>query len=263
MMEKPPHLLLVEDDPDISVMVANFMTEHGFRVTRAPDGRGVERIMATEKVDFVVLDIMLPGEDGLSLCRRLRANSAVPILMLTALGTETDRVVGLEMGADDYLTKPFSSRELLARVRAVLRRGTLQETPTNARATTVTFDGWRMDLAARQLQSPDGLRVPLTSGEFSLLSIFCQNARRVLSRERLLDLLHGRSAVMFDRSIDIQVSRLRRKIEPDPRDPTLIKTVRYGGYVFTPEVSSDSALSAHMLAVGEEASGEMFASPQR
>jgi two-component system OmpR family response regulator len=254
-MEKPSHLLLIEDDPDISVMVSGFMSEHGFRVTRAPDGRGLDRILAGDKVDFVVLDIMLPGEDGLSLCRRIRSTSSVPILMLTALGTETDRVVGLEMGADDYLTKPFSSRELLARVRAILRRGTLQDTPGNQRATSVTFDGWRMELAARQLHSPEGLRVPLTSGEFSLLSVFCQNARRVLSRERLLDLLHGRSAVMFDRSIDIQVSRLRRKIEPDPRDPTLIKTVRYGGYVFTPEVAM-----AHLLTDNGEASAEIYAS---
>ncbi len=262
-MEKPPHLLLIEDDPDISMMVSSFMTDHGFRVTRSPDGRGVDRIMASDKVDFVVLDIMLPGEDGLSICRRLRNNSAVPILMLTALGTETDRVVGLEMGADDYLTKPFSSRELLARVRAILRRGSLQETPTTQRATTVMFDGWRMELAARQLTSPDGLRVPLTSGEFSLLSIFCQNARRVLSRERLLDLLHGRSAVMFDRSIDIQVSRLRRKIEPDPRDPTMIKTVRYGGYVFTPEVTTESGAGAHFLAQGDEDSSDIVASREQ
>jgi len=240
-MEKLPHLLLVEDDPEISVMVSGFMSDHGFRVTRAPDGRGIDRIVTAEKIDFVVLDIMLPGEDGLSLCRRLRAASAVPILMLTALGTETDRVVGLEMGADDYLTKPFSPRELLARVRAILRRGTLNDLPPAPRATIVTFGGWRMDLATRQLHSPDGLRVPLTSGEFNLLAVFCQNARNVLSRDRLLDLLHGRSAVMFDRSIDIQVSRLRRKIEPDPRDPTLIKTVRYGGYVFTPKVETSGA----------------------
>jgi two-component system OmpR family response regulator len=223
-------------------MVSTFMSEHGFRVTRLPDGRALDRTLAMDKVDFVVLDIMLPGEDGLSLCRRIRASSNVPILMLTALGTETDRVVGLEMGADDYLTKPFSSRELLARIRAILRRGTAPDASSHQTPSSVSFDGWRMDLAARQLHSPEGLRVPLTSGEFSLLSVFCQNARHVLSRERLLDLLHGRSAVMFDRSIDIQVSRLRRKIEPDPRDPTFIKTVRYGGYVFTPEVHS-----AHLL----------------
>jgi two-component system OmpR family response regulator len=252
-MEKLPHLLLVEDDPEISVMLAGFLAEHGFRVTRAADGRALDRAMANDKVDFVVLDIMLPGEDGLSICRRLRSTSAVPILMLTALGAETDRVVGLEMGADDYLTKPFSSRELLARVRAVLRRGTMQEAASiESTNTSVIFEGWRMDLATRQLHSPDGLRVALTSGEFNLLAVFCQNARRVLSRDRLLDLLHGRAAVMFDRSIDIQVSRLRRKIEPDPRDPTLIKTVRYGGYVFTPQVLTSSGESAAAVFAGGE-----------
>ncbi len=222
-------------------MVSRFMTDYGFRVSRAVDGRALDRIMAAETIDFVVLDVMLPGEDGLSICRRLRATSKVPILMLTALGGETDRVVGLEMGADDYLAKPFNPRELLARVRAVLRRGSRSELATPARPATVLFDGWRMDMAAMQLHSPDGLRVALTSGEFSLLSIFCTHAQRVLSRDQLLDLLHGRAAAMFDRSIDIQVSRLRRKIEPDPRDPTMIKTIRYGGYMFTPQVVTAEA----------------------
>jgi two-component system OmpR family response regulator len=240
-MDSSPHLLLVEDDPEISIMVSRFMTDYGFRVSRAVDGRALDRIMATETIDFVVLDVMLPGEDGLSICRRLRATSKVPILMLTALGGETDRVVGLEMGADDYLAKPFNPRELLARVRAVLRRGNRAELAPPARPATVVFDGWRMDMAAMQLHSPDGLRVALTSGEFSLLSIFCTHAQRVLSRDQLLDLLHGRAAAMFDRSIDIQVSRLRRKIEPDPRDPTMIKTIRYGGYMFTPQVVTAEA----------------------
>jgi two-component system OmpR family response regulator len=217
-------------------MVSRFMTDHGFRVSRAVDGKSLDRIMGSESVDFVVLDVMLPGEDGLSICRRLRATSAVPILMLTALGGETDRVVGLEMGADDYLAKPFNPRELLARVRAVLRRGNRTDIEPSAPPATLLFDGWRLDLATMQLYSADGVRVPLTSGEFSLLSIFCTHARRVLSRDQLLDLLHGRAAAMFDRSIDIQVSRLRRKIEPDPKDPTLIKTIRYGGYMFTPQV---------------------------
>jgi len=243
-MDKAPHLLLVEDDAEIGVMVSRFMTDHGFKVTRTPDGRMVDRLMAAQKVDFVVLDVMLPGEDGLSLCRRLRAQSSVPILMLTALGSETDRIVGLEMGADDYLPKPFSPRELLARVRAVMRRGSLMEGTAGGatRPASLEFEGWRIDLATRQLTSPDGLRVALTSGEFNLLSVLCQHAGQVLSRDQLLDLLHGRAAAMFDRSIDIQVSRLRRKIEPDPKDPTLIKTVRYGGYMFTPKVSVTAAL---------------------
>jgi two-component system OmpR family response regulator len=236
-MDPSPHLLLVEDDPEISGMLSRFMLDHGFRVSRAEDGRALDRVLATSKIDLVVLDLMLPGEDGLSICRRLRAASAVPILVLSALGSETDRVVGLEMGADDYLPKPFSTRELLARVRAVLRRGHLLSEEAQRDVDGFRFDGWRLDLLTRQLTSPEGLRLPLTSGEFNLLTVFCRHARRVLSRDQLLDLVHGRAANLFDRSIDIQVSRLRRKIEADPKDPTLIKTVRFGGYLFTPGVA--------------------------
>jgi two-component system OmpR family response regulator len=236
-MEPSPHLLLVEDDPEISGMLSRFMLDHGFRVSRAEDGRAADRVLASSKIDLVVLDLMLPGEDGLSICRRLRAASTVPILMLSALGTETDRVVGLEMGADDYLPKPFSTRELLARVRAVLRRGHLVADESSRETDGFWFDGWKLDLATRQLTSPDGLRLPLTSGEFNLLAVFCRHARKVLSRDQLLDLVHGRAANLFDRSIDIQVSRLRRKIESDPKDPLLIKTVRFGGYMFTPGVT--------------------------
>jgi two-component system OmpR family response regulator len=236
-MEPSPHLLLVEDDPEIGGMLSRFMLDHGFRVSRAEDGRAADRVLASSKIDLVVLDLMLPGEDGLSICRRLRAASTVPILMLSALGTETDRVVGLEMGADDYLPKPFSTRELLARVRAVLRRGHLVADDAAREAEGFWFDGWKLDLATRQLTSPDGLRLPLTSGEFNLLAVFCRHARKVLSRDQLLDLVHGRAANLFDRSIDIQVSRLRRKIETDPKDPLLIKTVRFGGYMFTPGVT--------------------------
>jgi two-component system OmpR family response regulator len=236
-MEPSPHLLLVEDDADISGMLSRFMLDHGFRVSRAEDGRAADRVLATSKIDLIVLDVMLPGEDGLSICRRLRIGSSVPILMLSALGTETDRVVGLEMGADDYLPKPFSTRELLARVRAVLRRGQTIGEDAPRDTDGFSFDGWKLDLLTRQLTSPDGLRLPLTSGEFNLLAVFCRHARRVLSRDQLLDLVHGRAATLFDRSIDIQVSRLRRKIEADPKDPTLIKTVRFGGYMFTPGVA--------------------------
>jgi two-component system OmpR family response regulator len=236
-MEASPHLLLVEDDAEISGMLSRFMLDHGFRVSRAEDGRAADRVLASSKIDLIVLDVMLPGEDGLSICRRLRTGSSVPILMLSAMGTETDRVVGLEMGADDYLPKPFSTRELLARVRAVLRRGQLIPDEAPGDAEGFRFDGWKLDLLARQLTSPDGLRLPLTSGEFNLLAVFCRHARRVLSRDQLLDLVHGRAATLFDRSIDIQVSRLRRKIEADPKDPTLIKTVRFGGYMFTAAVA--------------------------
>ena len=232
-----PHLLLVEDDPEISGMLARFLAGHGFRISRAVDGRELDRILLASRIDLVVLDVMLPGEDGLSICRRLRAASAVPILMLSALCSETDRALGLETGADDYLPKPFSTRELLARVRAVLRRGQSLAQEAVEASEGYGFNGWRVDLQMRQVTSPDGLRLPLTSGEFNLLAVFCRHSRRILSREQLLDLLHGRAASLFDRSIDIQVSRLRRKIEPDPKDPTLIKTVRFGGYMFTPGVA--------------------------
>jgi two-component system OmpR family response regulator len=236
-METSSHLLLIEDDAEIGRMVSRFMREHGFRVSLADNGKAVDRAMSENKIDLVLLDLMLPGEDGLSICRRLRASSTVPIIMITALGAEADRVVGLEVGADDYVTKPFSTRELLARVRAVLRRSRLFGIAERQTA-VFTFDGWRLSLGTRQLQSPDGLQVSLTSAEFNVLNVFCQHPGRVLSREQLLDLAHGRSIAPFDRSVDILISRLRRKIEPDPKDPTLILTVRNGGYMFTPTVGS-------------------------
>ena len=238
-MDASSHLLMVEDDADISVMVSRMMTEHGFRVSLAANGRTLDRVMSESRIDLVLLDLMLPGEDGLAICRRLRSVSTVPIIILTALGAEADRVVGLEMGADDYLTKPFSTRELLARVRAVLRRSKLTEIPARQTAVFV-FDNWRLNLRTRQLRSPDGSQVPLTSVEFNILTVFCQHSGRLLSREQLLDLAHSRSPSLFDRSIDVQVSRLRRKLEPDPKDPTMIITVRNGGYMFMPAVTSFS-----------------------
>jgi two-component system OmpR family response regulator len=188
------------------------------------------------KIDCVILDVGLPGEDGLSICRRLRGKSTVPIIMVTGRGTDTDRIVGLELGADDYLPKPFNPRELLARVRAVMRRSVAPE-PVAETPRILMFEGWRLDMSRRQLFAPDGAPRSLTSGEFNILSIFCQNPRKVLSRDDLLDLLHGRAAAVFDRSIDVQISRLRRKIETNLKDPSFIKTVRYGGYFFTPLVS--------------------------
>ena len=240
-MSRPPQILLVEDDREISQMVAHFLADNGLRVTVAGDGRAADRALGDGRIDLVVLDIMLPGEDGLSICRRLRASSAVPIMMLTARGDEIDRIVGLELGADDYLTKPFSSRELLARIRAVLRRtngGAAEAAEASARANAMAFAGWRIDSGLRQLHSPQGVRIGLTSAEFDLLLVLCQHPRRVLSRDELLDLTQGRSAAPFDRSIDVLISRIRQKIERDPRDPELIKTVRLGGYVFTPEVAA-------------------------
>lgn len=241
-MDAAPHLLLVEDDPEINVLVARAMREHGYRVSIATNGKTLDRAMSDSRPDLILLDLMLPGESGLAICRRLRAVSTVPIVILTALGAETDRVVGLEMGADDYLSKPFSIRELLARVRAVLRRSRLSDLPDRQTA-IFSFDNWRLNLNKRQLRGPDGSQLALTSGEFTILSVFCQHPGRVLSREQLLDLAHGRSASLFDRSIDIQVSRLRRKIEADPKAPTMIVTVRNGGYMFTPTVTSPDDVS--------------------
>ncbi|HET6521029.1 MAG TPA: response regulator [Geminicoccaceae bacterium] len=235
MSARSPHILIVDDDREIRDLLARFLGKHGYRVDVAADGRAMARALEAGRFDLIVLDLMLPGEDGLSLCRRLRATSSLPVIMLTAMGEETDRIVGLEMGADDYLPKPFNPRELLARIKAVLRRaGTAGRADEVGR--TLAFEGWRLDLARRELRAPDGVLVPLTGGEFDLLVAFAERPRRVLTRDQLLDLTRGRAAAPFERSIDVQLSRLRRKIEPDPRQPELIKTVRGGGYMFTAEV---------------------------
>ena len=235
-MDSLSRIAVVEDDPEISRMVTSYMTEHGFEVMAARSGRDLDRVMSGSKIDCVILDVGLPGEDGLSICRRLRGKSSVPIIMVTGRGSETDRIVGLELGADDYLPKPFNPRELVARVRAVMRRSAGIQVPAAQLPGTLMFEGWRLDMARRQLFAPDGTPRSLTSGEFNILSIFCQNSRKVLSRDDLLELLHGRAAAVFDRSIDVQISRLRRKIETNMKDPSFIKTVRYGGYFFTPQV---------------------------
>ena len=236
-MESLSRIAVVEDDPEISRMMTNYMTEHGFEVTAARSGRDLDRVMSIGKIDCVILDVGLPGEDGLSICRRLRGKSTVPIIMVTGRASDTDRIVGLELGADDYLPKPFNPRELVARVRAVMRRSATAEPQQAETPQTLMFEGWRLDMARRQLLAPDGEPRSLTSGEFNILSIFCQNPRKVLSRDDLLDMLHGRAAAVFDRSIDVQISRLRRKIEANLKDPSFIKTVRYGGYFFTPQVT--------------------------
>lgn len=243
-MDASPHLLIVDDDREIRDLLSRFLRKHGFRVSVAVDGRDMRRALEDRAIDLIVLDLMLPGEDGLALCRRLRAESSVPVVMLTAMGEEIDRIVGLEMGADDYLAKPFNPRELLARIRAVLRRtgpgngGGASRGPTDGEPTeaAVRFAGWQFDLDKRELISPEGVLVPLSGGEFALLATFVQHPQRVLSREQLLDFARGRDAQPFDRAIDVQVSRLRRKIESDPREPALIKTVRGGGYLFAARV---------------------------
>ena len=241
MNEISPHILVVDDDREIRDLTARFLRKHGFRVDAAADGREMDRHLADGRFDLVVLDLMMPGEDGLSICRRLRADSGVPIIMLTALGEETDRIVGLEMGADDYLPKPFNPRELLARIKAVLRRGGSEalSAADEAGGGLLSFAGWSLDLTRRELKDPDGALVPLTAGEFDLLAAFAQRPQRVLNRDQLLDLTRGREAGPFDRSVDVQLSRLRRKIEADPKEPVLIKTVRGGGYMFTADVRTE------------------------
>lgn len=235
-MSATPHLLIVDDDRELRQLLPQYLSGHGFRVDAVADGKAMSRILETGRFDLIVLDLMLPGEDGLALCRRLRASSRLPVIMLTALAEETDRIVGLEMGADDYVVKPFSPRELLARIKAVLRRTTDLTDRPERDGHTLVFEGWKLDLARRELHSPEGVLMPLTGGEFDLLAAFAEHPRRVLSRDQLQDLTRGRSASAYDRSVDVQLSRLRRKIEADPNDPVLIKTVRGGGYLFAAQV---------------------------
>lgn len=238
MMTPQTHILIVEDDAEIARGTARFLAQSGFRTSIAPDARSMDRILRDAKIDLVLLDLMLPGEDGLSICRRLRGRHGFPIIMLTAMGEEMDRVVGLELGADDYVAKPFSARELVARIRAVLRRGTMPTGKPEAGGGKLGFAGWSLDPVSRQLHNPDGVKVVLTGAEFELLVVLCERPRRVLSREQLLDLTQGRSADPFDRSIDTLISRIRQKIEADPKDPLFIQTVRLGGYMFTQEVKT-------------------------
>lgn len=238
-MTAAPHILIVDDHREIRDLVSRALSKEGFRVTTAADGRAMRKALADSRIDLILLDLMLPGEDGLSLCRTLRVESDIPIIMLTAKGDEIDRVIGLEMGADDYLPKPFGSRELIARIRAVLRRGPRHSEPKAKQPAQYCFDRWRLDIAARELLRDDGVTVPLSTGEYDLLIAFVERPQRVLNRDQLLDLARGRAASTFDRSIDTQVSRLRKKIERDPADPKIIKTVWGGGYSFTAAVSQE------------------------
>jgi two-component system OmpR family response regulator len=236
--------MVVDDDREICSLLSQFLTRHGLRVTTARDGAEMTKFLETARVDLVVLDLMLPGDDGLALCRRIRSSCGTPVVMLTAMGEDVDRIIGLEMGADDYLPKPFNPRELLARIKAVLRRsGGLAPSAAELGASgrVLSFENWRLDLAKRELKNADDELVALSSGEFDLLQAFAEHPRRVLTRDQLLDLARGRTATLFDRSVDIQVMRLRRKIELDPKDPQLIKTVRSGGYMFTPTVHVSGA----------------------
>ncbi|WP_269715236.1 response regulator [Caulobacter sp. NIBR2454] len=236
-MSQTTLIAVVEDDPEIRSLVAGLLTREGFEVAPCSGGVELDRLLERRRVDLVVLDLMMPGEDGLSICRRLRAGpSETPVLMVTAKGDDIDRVVGLEIGADDYLPKPFNPRELVARVRAILRRTRQANRPPPAPSEVYGFSGWRLDSGSRELTDPGGQRVELTAGEFDLLMVLLAHPRRVLNRDQLLDWTRGRSAVPFDRAVDVQLSRLRRKLGDDPKAPDMIRTVRGGGYLFSPQV---------------------------
>jgi two-component system OmpR family response regulator len=229
-----PHILIVEDDKDISALIARYLNNNDMRTSIAGHGQEMDIKLSHDPVDLIVLDLNLPKEDGLSICLRLRNTTTIPIIMLTAKGEEIDRIIGLEMGADDYMPKPFNPRELLARIRAVLRRRTSSQDTKNKRL--FSFSGWQINRGLRQVLNPQGAKVTLTGAEFDLLTAFCEHPNRVLSRDQLLEITQGRSVGSFERSIDILVSRLRQKIEGNPRDPEFIKTVRSGGYLFTQSV---------------------------
>lgn len=235
------HILVVDDDPQIGDLIKDYLEQHGFRVSTACDGRDMRRVMKKTKIDLVVLDLMLPGEDGLTLCKKLRQESDVMIIMLSAMGEEPDRVIGLEVGADDYVSKPFSPRELLARIKALTRRttGPLAEQRREKRIAelpSIRFKNWTLDRNRRRLIAPDKVTVPLSAGEYELLLAFIENPKRTLNRDQLLDLTRGRESGPFDRTIDVQVARLRKKIEKDPKNPHIIITVRGGGYQFDTNV---------------------------
>lgn len=248
MTNTSDHILIVDDDREIRSLLADYLEKQGLRCTTAADGKEMHAALERHRVDLIVLDVMLPGEDGLTLCRNLRASGPhinTPVLMLTARGDDMDRIVGLEMGADDYLPKPFVPRELLARVRAILRRA--RALPPNleplreVHARELCFAGWRLDTTARHLISADGTVVPLSGAEYRLLTVFVTHPQRVLSRDQLMELTQGREAEVFDRSIDLQVSRLRQRLGDNAREPHIIKTVRNEGYVLAAAVTGGQA----------------------
>lgn len=245
-MKPAPHIAVLDDEVDITLLLANYLQGHGFRVTQVHNGRSLVTLMDADPADLVLLDLGLPGEDGFSIARRIRESWRCGLVIVTGRGDAVDKVVGLEVGADDYVTKPFDLRELVARVKAVLRRLTPEAPAAIAAAAAVPtspdrlrFAGWRLDTAARSLHSPQGEEVPLTTGEFDLLRAFARHPGRVLSRDFLLEETRGREAAPFDRTIDVQVGRLRKKLERDADDPQLIKSVRGAGYILVPPVSHD------------------------
>ncbi|WP_270828473.1 response regulator [Aeromonas sp. Y318-1] len=238
MNQSSTHILVVDDHSEIRDLLKRFLEQHGLRVSCARDGKEMKRLLEEREFDLLVLDLMMPGEDGLTLCRELRAKSSLPIIMLTAMGEETDRIIGLEIGADDYLAKPFNPRELLARIKAVMRRTQVEPQPAAETLTRdLRFDRWLLDINRRELVDEEGVGLSLSTAEFDLLRVFLERPQRVLSRDQLLDLARGREAVAFDRAIDTLVSRLRRKLERDPKNPELIKTIWGGGYLFAADVT--------------------------
>ena len=231
------HLLLVDDDVEVLALLKKFLEQHGYSVAVATDGPSLWGAIAHQLPDLVILDVMLPGDSGLVLCQKLRTEHSVAVIMLTAMSELSDRVIGLELGADDYLTKPFDARELLARVRAVLRRTGETRSVLNEKPRPILeFAGWQLDVTRRELRSPDAVLIPLSAGEFELLLVFAEHPQRVLTRQQLLDKARGDAYEAFDRSVDVQVSRLRRKLESDPSGAPMIRTIRNGGYLFTPSV---------------------------
>ena len=245
-MTAPIHVLIVDDEPRIRALLRRYLLEEGFRVSDAGDGTAMRAVLAREAIDLVLLDLMMPGEDGLSLARQIRQQSDIPIIMLTGKGDLIDRVAGLETGADDYISKPFEFREVLARIRSVMRRTARPATASTVSSAAagenssevLVFEGWQLDLFRRELRRATGGSVALTTGEFELLLAFAKNPNRVLNRNQLIDLVKGREWAAYDRGIDTQVMRLRKKIEADPHQPRLIKTVRGAGYLFAAAVAS-------------------------
>jgi two-component system, OmpR family, response regulator len=230
------HILMVEDDPAIGSLVCDFLERSGFRTTRLMNGKTVEQVLSDDPPHLVLLDLLLPGEDGLSIARRIRTSHATPIIMLTAMSEERDRIGGLDLGADDYITKPFSTRELVSRIRAVLRRSEMAVNGRRLTPVSYSFAGWELDARTRELYDPNSVRVELTSSEFEFLRTFCEHPGEVMSRDVLMKLAQGRRVEPYDRSVDTLVSRLRSKVEPEATSPSLIKTVRHSGYVFTASV---------------------------
>jgi two-component system OmpR family response regulator len=233
-----PHIVVVDDDQQIRELLSQVLDQYGFSTRAVADGRELNRALAEQAADLIVLDLMLPGDDGLTICRELRTRSATPVIMLTARGESVDRVVGLEVGADDYVAKPFDPRELVARIRTVLRRASAAPGAQQTRLRGWSFDGWTFDAVRRELRDPEGAIVALSSLEFRLLELLLQHANQVLTRDRIMEATAGRPADPFERRIDIAISRLRARLRDDGREPRLIKTVRNRGYVLTAEIST-------------------------